>query len=945
MTPERYRQVGDIYRAAIELPLEQRAEFITMACADDDALRHDVELLLAHQSEAGSGWIDGRALDIAAQAMAKMQGAWLNRQVGHYKVVSLIGAGGMGEVYRARDTRLSRDVAIKVLPVAYSTNPDWLRRFEREARAAGQLNHPNVLTVYDVGVHESAPYIVAELLDGEELRSLLKRGRVRLRRALDIARQIAEGLAAAHAKGIVHRDLKPENIFVTADGRAKILDFGLAKWKDPTDAGELTQTAHTTPGVVLGTVGYMSPEQVRGQKADSRSDLFVFGVILHELLSGSRPFVGDSPAEVLHAILKSEPPDLSEANPQVPAGLARLVQRCLQKAPEQRFQSASDLGFALEALSLPSVSTKEGQPAETARSGRNRWIIAALVGVVTILAVAIWLPTNVEDPSQVLANATFTPLTNFEGDEWGAEISRDGNQVFYLDREGPFDPWDIWIAQPSVSAFRNLSHFATRPELQFGNPRIRNAKSTFDGSQVVMELRKGTDIQLWAVGTLNGQLKQYLENANEIDFAHDGKRKVYHDDLPGDPMFITDDLASPGRQLYVAPAGVHNHFPLWSPDDAFIYFVKGYPPDKMDIWRIRSAGGIPEQITSHNSLVAYPTFVSNRMLVYVATSPDGLGTCLYAVDVERRVPRRITFGVEQYTSIAASANGRRLVATVANPVTNLWRIKITDDVVEEAKAEPLLQTVQALSPRHGKDYLLYLSSRGGANGIWQLQPDGSVKELWPGSDGRVLAFAISPDSKRIASVVQKNGRTNLYLMNDDATGSRVLAPSIEVRGAPSWAPDGNSIAIAVDQGGGPRVSRISVDGSVSPMVSEYSINPAWATDGSFLVYAGAQVGTRFPVKAVTVDGKPYPLPELILDMGAGHFSFASSSSLVFLKGEIFDKNLWMKDLKTGHERRLTNLSRELLINEDFNVSPDGQEIVFSRQKQNSNITLIDLPPR
>src|SRR5262245_3843881 len=272
-------------------------------------------------------------------------------------------------------------------------------------------------------------------------------------------------------------------------------------------------------------------------------------------------------------------------------------------------------------------------------------------------------------------------------------------------------------------------------------------------------------------------------------------------------------------------------------------------------------------------------------------------------------------------------------------------MKITDGIVDESKVEPILQTVQALSPRHVKDYLLYLSSRGGANGIWQLQPDGAVKELWPGSDGRVLAFAISPDSSRIASVVQKNGRTNLYVMNDDASGSRVLAPSLEVHGAPSWAPDGKSIAIAVDQGAGPRVARISIDGSVAPMVPEYSINPAWAPDGSFLVYAGAQVGTKFPVKAVAANGKPHPLPELVLDMGAGHFSFASPSSLVFLKGEIFDKNLWMKDLKTGQERRLTNLSRELVINEDFNVSPDGHEIVFSRQKQNSNITLIDLPRR
>src|SRR5262245_347060 len=619
MTPERYRQVGEIYLAASEISIELRREFLEAACAGNDGLRHDVELLLVHQS-TGEGWIDGRALDIAAEAMARTQtGSWLNQQVGHYKVSSLVGAGGMGEVYRARDTRLSRDVAIKVIPVAYSTNPDWLRRFEREARAAGQLSHPNVLTVYDVGIHENEPYIVCDLLEGEDLRALLKRGRVPQRRALDIARQIAGGLAAAHAKGIVHRDLKPENIFVTSDGRVKILDFGLAKLKASPlapNAGlnEPSRAPHTLPGVMMGTVGYMSPEQVRGQEADPRSDLFVFGVILHEMLNGSSPFQGESATEVLHAILKAEPepPDLSEANPQVPPALARIVQRCLEKAPDRRFQSASDLGFALESIASSPVTPREDSRraagTEAARTSRYRWAIGVVAFVAAaVLAGAIWLPSGVEDPSQILTNATFTPLTNFEGDEWGAEISRDGNVVFFLDREGPFDPWDIWVVQPSVSAFRNLSHFSSRPELQFGNPRIRNAKLSPDGSQVVMEVRKAGEIHLWAVGTLNGELKEYLANGNEIDFSRDGKRRVYHDDLPGDPMFVIDEGETTGRQIYVAPQpGVHNHFPVWSPDEKFIYFVQGYPPDKMDIWRIPSSGGTPERITSHNSLVSYP---------------------------------------------------------------------------------------------------------------------------------------------------------------------------------------------------------------------------------------------------------------------------------------------------------------------------------------------------
>ena len=273
----------------------------------------------------------------------------------------------MGEVYRARDTRLDREVAIKVLPAEFAKAPDRLRRFEQEARATSALNHPNILTIYDIGTASledgEAPYIVAELLEGKELRAQLGDGALPVRKALDYARQIADGLAAAHAKGVVHRDLKPENLFVTSDGHIKILDFGLAKLKaQPHGGADLnapTQTRVTEPNVVMGTVGYMSPEQVRGQETDHRSDIFSFGVILYEMLSGQRAFHGDSAIEVMNAILKEEPPEFSETNAKVSPQVERIVRRCLEKKPERRFQSTSDLGFALEGLSTPSGSRLE----------------------------------------------------------------------------------------------------------------------------------------------------------------------------------------------------------------------------------------------------------------------------------------------------------------------------------------------------------------------------------------------------------------------------------------------------------------------------------------------------------------------------------------------------------------------------------------------------------
>ena len=294
-------------------------------------------------------------------------------RLGPYEILAPIGAGGMGEVYRARDERLKRDVAIKVLPSLFSADADRMRRFEQEAQAAGGLNHPNITAVHDLGTHQGAPYIVTELLEGETLRARLSGGAVSVRKATDYAVQIADGLAAAHEKGIVHRDLKPENLFLTNDGRVKILDFGLAKLTQTEGQAQqhsnLPTAAGTEPGLVMGTLGYMSPEQVKGKPADARSDIFAFGAILYEMLSGSRAFQRDTAAESMSAILREEPPDLSATNKNIQPGLERIVRHCLEKNPEERFHSAHDLAFDLQALSGALSPTVGPRPERAPRSG------------------------------------------------------------------------------------------------------------------------------------------------------------------------------------------------------------------------------------------------------------------------------------------------------------------------------------------------------------------------------------------------------------------------------------------------------------------------------------------------------------------------------------------------------------------------------------------------
>jgi len=941
MTPERYQEIEALFAAARELPPAERSAYLAQACGADEALRHEVASLLSYDDRPNN-FIDVPALALSAEPQFSNAGTALTGvQVDHYQVLTLLARGGMGEVYRARDTRLDREVALKALPAAYARDTDRLRRFEQEARAAGRLNHPNVLTVYDVGIYQGAPYMITELLQGHDLRTQLQQGAIPPQRALDYAHQIATGLTAAHSKDIVHRDLKPENIFITNDERLKILDFGLAKLTAPIasrtsrPAGEFI----TKPGLIMGTVGYMAPEQIRGHEIDGRTDVFALGVILHEMLTGTAPFSRGSDVETMNAILHEDPHDVAQSIKNFPPVLASIVQRCLKKDPQQRFQSASDLSFAIETLSsavpISSVGAKTNRMSV---SKGLRWL-AVLSGLVILAGFLISRLDRYEFQwRNPLINAQFTPLTDFPENERSAAISRDGKFVAFIsDRDGPLD---VWVGQIGTGEFQNLTKNRA-PDI--GNPRVRSLGFSPDGSQLTFEVRIQDRVHSWAVSTLGGSVKPYIDGV-ELAWSPDGTRVAYHTDAPGDPMFIGGRDEKIGKQIYAAERGVHCHYLVWSSDGAFIYFVRGFPPDEMDIWRIKSTGESLEQITFHNSLVAYPTILNERMLLYIARGDDGTGPWLYGMDLEHRVSHRISVGVEQYTSLAASSDSRRLVATVANPDSGLWRVPISDHIVEESSAERLvLPTVRALAPRIGRDYILYLYSKSGNDGIWKFG-DSSAIELWSGSLGRVVdGAAVSPDGQRIAFTAQRAGLNRLYFMNSNGTGVTELASSLTVRGAPAWSPGGDWLTLAAEQGKTAGLFNVPLNGGQPiPLIEGQAANPVWSPDGRFVIYSGAEVGTTFPLKAATVDGRPYRTSDVVLSRGANRFSFVPGQGLLVLKGDIWHKNFWLIDLVSGQQRQLTNFSREFVIN-DFDVSPDGREIIFSRVKENSDIVLIDIP--
>ena len=581
-------------------------------------------------------------------------------------------------------------------------------------------------------------------------------------------------------------------------------------------------------------------------------------------------------------------------------------------------------------------------------TSRTKWkfiLPLAIAGVVLVIGASLWLRRTEYFWRNPISNARFQTVTDFDGVEEAAAVSRDGQFLAFLsDRDGQMD---VWVTQVGSGQFHNLTH-GSAPELV--NPSIRTLGFSPDGSFVTFWVRKpsasnGGEIGIWAVPTLGGSPKPYLEGVAEFDWSHDGSRLAYHTPGPGDPLFVSNDgRRSEGRPIFTARDGLHSHFPLWAPDGAFIYFVQGSLPDKLDIWRIKPAGGTPERITSQAGRVSYPILFDRRTMLYLANDTDGSGPWLYSVDVERRIPHRLTFGVDRYTSLAASADGRRLVATLASPKTTLWRLRIADSPAGAPAARIPLTTSTGFSPRLGPNYLLYVSTTGTSESIWKLA-NGTDMELWSGQEARVFGGpAISSDGRYIAFSVRQHGQTSLYVMQADGTNARIVADSLDLQGVPAWAPDGQSITTAAVDHGVPHLFRVPVDGGPPALfVQEYSVDPAWAPDGRFVVYSGPDIGTTFSVKAVTASAAAYSLPTLTLTRGARRLAFLPGGrALVLLRGEIQHKNLWLIDLETGAERQLTNLNPDFDIR-DFDISPDGRDVVLERVQEHSEVVLLDLP--
>ena len=807
-------------------------------------------------------------------------------KLGPYEILAPIGAGGMGEVYRAKDPRLGRDVAIKVLPASFSQDADRLKRFEQEARAAGVLNHPGITAVYDIGtnVSDGAPYIVTELLEGETLRNRVLSGPLPVRKAIDYAVQIARGLAAAHEKGIVHRDLKPENLFLTKDGRVKILDFGLAKLKPETkEDGQTdlkTVSGGTEPGVVLGTMGYMSPEQVRGKAADKRSDLFAFGTILYEMLSGQRAFRGDTAADTITAILSKEPPDLAQTNKEIHPGLDRIVRHCLEKNPEERFESARDVAFDLEALS--GVSTPSGAATATAFPQTRRRGLALPLAAALSLAAGLAAGVFVDRRMSKAEPPSFMQLTFQRGEIESARFAPDGQTILYT---------AAWEGKPPEIFSRRLESPESRPSGLVGAELLSVSAS---GEMAIALARRPlsafTRVGRLATTNVSGGVapRELLDEVQSADFSPGGREMAIVRDVGG-----RSRLEYPVGKVLYETTGWISH-PRIAPSGGLVAFCD-HPTVGDDGGTVMVVDRSGKKMTIGGQ---YSTVQG------LAWSPRGDEIWFTAADVgANRAIHAVTPGGRH--RLMARLMGNATIQDVARD----GRVLITHDTNRQGimglaageTKERELAWLDFSSPRDlsadGSVLLFDESGEGGGKGysVYIRKTDGSpATRLGEGG-----ASALSPDGKwALAAVgVSTNPQIVVY-----PTGvgepKRLPADGLKVEMA-DWMPDGKTILFSANEPGrGSRLYLRSIEGGKPRAFTPEgyrSLRHGVSPDGKTVVAIGPdQRSYLYPIAG----GEPQPIPGATTQDRIEGWTADGKDLVVHRRGEL-PARVYRLDVATG----------------------------------------------
>ena len=869
----------------------------------------------------------------------------IGRVLGPYQVVAKLGEGGMGEVYAARDTRLDRDVAVKVLPPHLASDPEALARFEREAKAVAALSHPNILAIHDFGTHEGTAFAVTERLAGQTLRERLIGGALPMKKAIQIAADIARGLAAAHGRNIVHRDLKPENVFIASDGQVKILDFGLAKSVVQAPAAAATTELATDPGTVMGTVGYMAPEQVRGGAADARTDIFALGCVLFEMLTGRKAFQRETAAETMTAILREDAPDLIESGVQVPPAVDQLVRHCLEKQPEERFQSARDLAFALQALSgsHPTSGRAAAVATDDQPPGPHRSIvpIAAAVAASLVIGAAIgwWAsrPGEADEPW-----SEFTQLTDEAGQEDAPSLSPDGDSVAYASRAA--GSWDIYVSRVG----------GRNPIVVAGDPSRDEQAPAFSPDGRSIAFHEGdADGGIFIVGATGESARRVTETGFHPAWSPDGATIAYCQEsieTPANRQISSDlsvvDVATGAVRIVTEGDAVQ---PSWSPSGTRLAYWAQFGGQR-DLFTISAAGGEPVQVTDDAPLDWSVTWSPDGWL-YFSSDRGGVFN-LWRVQVDeasgaaRGEPEPVTMGVQAAAAMPRfSADGRRMAFRSGFAYVNPVAMPFDPDTERLGEPAYLFRRTGAFRPLSVSadgEWLAFDSVGGRVEDIFVSRIDGSDLRRLTDDPFRDRAPAWSPDGSTVTFYTNRSGAYELWSIRSDGSGLTKLSnrpdesiwfPIYEPTGRRIWAYLSRARSVA------------TFDVTNPPTLQEGDEQPPIEVEGGTLrPHSMTRDGERLVGVAMSSDGTGFGVAWHDLRSGRTVLStlYRSPGLPVWLPdGRRFiyavpGDALVLFDTRTGETRTLGQFDFDI---SSVLVSPDGNTIIMAAGLTEADIWL------
>jgi serine/threonine protein kinase len=984
MTPERWQQVKVIFNSAINYRPEERGLFLFEACLGDEELRREVESLIESHERSGEFIDDPAYKEAASMVVDRDSELQPGQAIASYEIVSFLSRGGMGEVYVAHDRRLSRKVALKLLPASYTRDADRLRRFEQEARAASALNHPNIITIYEILKANSTHLIVTEFVEGETLRQRLAHTRLGLSEALQVAIQIADALSAAHKVGIIHRDIKPENIMLRPDGYVKILDFGLAKLTDLTPsvvaAEAPTRQVRTGSGIVMGTAGYMSPEQARGLIVDSRSDIFSLGAVIYEMVAARKPFDGQTPSDVLAAILKTEPPRLSNLVPGLPPELVRIVTKALQKDREERYQVVKDLLLDLKSLKqelefhakleqssspnrnetsilgLQDTATNVGSVPETAEikspvstitesltieiKRHKTGALLILAALLAVTASGYWLYKNVSTRPRPthFQPMKITRLTN-SGKAIDATISPDGKYLVYVLSDA--GKQSLWIRQ--VSTANDKMVLPPAPVGFFG------MTFSLDGNDLYYTIKANLDAgTLYRVPVLGGIPARILSGIDApVSFSPDGKQLVFvrsnYPQIGDSALIIANSDGSNERVLALRqpPQRFSPIFftgPSWSPDGKLIAASVSVAGANNQVKLFSVAEGKEQSLTSSWSFASRVQWLPDMTgLLVIGGEHPGLSQ-IWFVSYPDGALRKVTNDLNGYRTIGLTQSGSSLSTIQTSGMVNIW-------VAPEGDAGRAVQLptgnigfyasggINVSWASDGR--IAFASNESGAMDIWLMNADGSNRKQLTSNAGQNVSPVVTPDGRYIVFLSLRNGGRSIWRVNVDGSNPRQLTSGV-TDGPPAVTPDSNWILYTYLEGAKPVIMKVSIDGGASVKISdEIAVGPTVSPDGKYIAYfypeSADPLAPPNRIGVMPINGGP---PEKTFGfqpsgtIGAVAQWSSDSRSILYLVNTNNVTNIWSQPLNGDTPKQITDFKDSLMTG--FSWTPDGKQLACTR---------------